>query len=102
MKNGYKLLWSDRALADLQNILTYLLENWTEKEVKIFARRLDKRLEAIRQNPKLFPAASQRKSIRRSVLTGHTVIYYETKEKVISIITLFDSRQDPKKLRLPR
>ena len=24
MKNGYKLLWSDRALADLQTIIDYL------------------------------------------------------------------------------
>ena len=34
MKSGYKLLWSDRALADLQNIISYLTENWTQKEIQ--------------------------------------------------------------------
>jgi len=100
MKSGFKLLWSDKALADLQNIINYLIENWTQREIKNFARRLDKRLDLIIVNPKLFPASTKRKSIRRSVLTKQTVIYYEVKGGVVNIITLFDSRQNPKKLRL--
>ena len=100
MKSGYKLFWSDRALADLQNIIEYLTEKWTQKEIQNFARRLDKRLELISINPRLFSKTTKRKNIRRSVLTKHTVIYYETMEKVVTIVTLFDSRQNPKKLRL--
>jgi plasmid stabilization system protein ParE len=100
MKSGYKLLWSDKALSDLQNIINYLTENWTQKEIKNFARRLDKRLDLIIINPKLFPASTVRKSMRRSVLTKQTVIYYEVKARAVNIIALFDSRQNPKKLRL--
>ena len=100
MKSGYKLLWSDRALADLQNIINYLTENWTPKEIQNFARRLDKRLDLITTNPGLFPKTAKRKNVRRSVLTKQTVIYYETKENIINIVTLFDPRQNPKKLRL--
>ena len=36
MKSGYKLLWSDRALTDLQNIINYLTESWIQKEIKEF------------------------------------------------------------------
>lgn len=100
MKNGYKLLWSERALSDLKNIVDYLLENWTEKELKNFARSLDKRLEIISFNPKIFPKTRKRREIRKSVLTKHTVIYYETSDKVITIVTLFDPRQNPNKLKL--
>jgi plasmid stabilization system protein ParE len=100
MKSGYKLLWSDRALEDLRNILDYLTENWTQKEIHNFVRRLDKRLELIAINPRLFPKTTKRKNVRRSVLTKQTVIYYSTKENVINIVTLFDPRQNPKKLRL--
>lgn len=99
MKGGYKLLWSDTALADLQNIINYLIENWTQKEIKNFAIRLDKRLDLIINNPKLFPKSSKRKSIRRSVLTRQAVIYYQVKGRVVTIVTLFESRQNPKKLR---
>jgi len=33
MKSGYKVLWSEQALTDLQNILDYLSENWTQREL---------------------------------------------------------------------
>jgi plasmid stabilization system protein ParE len=100
MKSGYKLLWSYRALADLQNIISHLTENWTSKEIQNFARRLDKRIDLITANPGLFPKTTKRKNVRRSVLTKQTVIYYETKENIINIVTLFDPRQNPKKLRI--
>jgi plasmid stabilization system protein ParE len=100
MKGGYKLLWSDRALADLQNIINYLTENWTPKETQNFARRLDKRLDIIATSPGLFPKTTKRKNVRRSVLTKQTVIYYETRENIINIVTFFDPRQNPKKLGL--
>jgi plasmid stabilization system protein ParE len=100
MQSGYKLLWSEKALADLQNIITYLSEKWTQKEIRSFVRKLDKRLELIAVNPKLFPKTAKRKNVRRSVLTKQTVIYYETTDNVVTIVTLFDPRQHPKKLRL--
>ncbi len=100
MKSGYKVLWSDRALSDLQNIINYLTENWSEKEIQNFARRLDKRLNLISINPALFPKTSKKRNVRRSVLSKHTVIYYELQDKTISIVTLFDPRQNPKKLKL--
>ena len=100
MKSGYKLFWSERALGDLRNIIDYLTENWTIKEVRTFAKKLDKRLEIITINPRLFPLTKKRKNVRRSVLTRQTVIYYETTENIVTVITLFDPRQDPSKIKL--
>jgi len=100
MRNGYKLFWSDRALEDLQKIIDYLTENWSQKEIKTFVQKLDKRLLLILMNPLLFPSTKRRKSVRRSVLTPQTVIYYQIKENSVSIVTLFDSRQSPRKLKL--
>jgi plasmid stabilization system protein ParE len=100
MRSGYKILWSDRAVIDLQNILNYLLNKWTEKEVRNFVKKLDNRLELIAVNPRLFPNTNKRKNVRRSVLIRQTVIYYETSNNAIKIVTLFDPRQNPKKLRV--
>jgi plasmid stabilization system protein ParE len=100
MRSGYRIQWSDRAIFDLQNIIDYLLYKWTKKEVRNFVRKLDKRLELISINPRIFPKTNKRKNVRRSVLTKHTVIYYETSTETIKIVTLFDPRQDPKKLNL--
>jgi len=99
MKSGYKIFWSEAALSDLQNIIDYLSENWTSKEIQNFAKRLDKRVDLIALNPKLFAKTSKRKNVPRSVLMKHTVIYYESNEAIVAILSLFDSRQNPKKLK---
>lgn len=98
MKNGYRLLWSEKATLDLQQIIDYLKESWTEKEIKSFVKRLDKRLNLILINPRLFPKTTKRRNIRRSVLTKHITIYYTAFGKSIKVVALFDSRQDPQKL----
>lgn len=100
MKNGFKLFWSDQALSDLQNIIKYLSENWSQKEIQNFAKRPDKRLNLIATNPELFPKTAKKKNVRRSVLTRQIVIYYTTNKTMISIVSLFDTRQSPKKLRV--
>ncbi|MBS1543218.1 MAG: type II toxin-antitoxin system RelE/ParE family toxin [Bacteroidetes bacterium] len=93
-------MWSDRALADLRNIIDYLTEHWNQREIRNFSRRLDKRIELITANPNLFPSTLKRKDVRKSVLTKYTVIYYKAHDNVVTIVTLFDPRQNPKKLGL--
>jgi len=74
MRSGYKLYWSERALKDLQNIIKYLSENWSHKEIQNFVRLLDRRLDLIVDNPRLFPRTRKRKNVMRSVLTKQTVL----------------------------
>lgn len=100
MKSGFKLMWSESALADLQNTIDYLTENWTERELRNFAQRLDRRISLIITSPNLFPATVKRKNLRRSVLTKHNVIYYKVDKNIITIVAFFDSRQNPKKLKV--
>jgi plasmid stabilization system protein ParE len=33
MTNGYKIFWTEFALSELEKTITYLEENWTEKEL---------------------------------------------------------------------
>lgn len=100
MKSGYNVFWSENALIDLKNIIEYLSENWTDKEIKNFAIKLEKRVSIIKQNPQLFPKTAKRKGIRRSVLTKQTVLYYISDNESITFLALFDSRKDPKKFKL--
>ena len=51
MKNGYKILWTKEANDNLDSILKYLEENWTEKEIRKFAQKLNTRINIIKQNP---------------------------------------------------
>jgi plasmid stabilization system protein ParE len=100
MKNGYKILWSKRAFEDLDGILNYLEENWTKKEVRKFVSKLHKRLILLSFFPKLYSESHQKKNVRKSVLTKQVVIYYSLNNNVVELIRLFDSRQQPSKLKL--
>ena len=40
MKNGYKILWTDNALNELEKTIEYLETNWTEKELRNLAINL--------------------------------------------------------------
>lgn len=99
MKNTYKLIWSDEALENLKKIIKYLESRWTEKEIKKFATLLDKRLEIIEKNPFLFAESEKLNGLRKSVLSKQTSIFYRIIKHDVRIITLFDNRQSPKKLR---
>ena len=41
MKNGYKILWTDNALKELEQTIEYLKENWTERELRNLAESLE-------------------------------------------------------------
>jgi plasmid stabilization system protein ParE len=100
MLSGYKIFWTNEALTNLDGILKYLEENWTQKEIVAFVRKLDKRLDLISINPKLFPRSEHKKKVRKSVLTKHTVIYYVFEDDEVKVLTLFDPRQNPEKLKI--
>ncbi len=98
MKSTFKIIWTSRALTDLKNIITYLEENWTVKEIQNFAHLLDLQLSRLIIHPFLFPESNKYKKIRKSVLTRQISIYYRVIKNEIQIISLFDNRQNPIKL----
>lgn|SRR5690606_27731233 len=100
MKSGYKILWTDHALTELQNTIEYLEKNWTEKELRNFAHELDHIMELISKNPYLFQTSKEKKDVRRAVILTYNSLYYRTKENVVEILSLFDTRQNPKKKKL--
>jgi hypothetical protein len=69
-----------------------------KKEIKKFARLLDKQLNLIEDNPFLFAESDNSNGLRKSVLSKQTTIYYWIVNYEIRIITLFDNRQNPDKL----
>ncbi|MBI2968167.1 MAG: type II toxin-antitoxin system RelE/ParE family toxin [Bacteroidetes bacterium] len=100
MKNGYKIVWSNEARDNLSQIIDYFEEKWTERELKKFFQRLEKIINLISQNPRLFMLTKKRKNVRRCVLSKQTSIYYKFDSERIFIITLFDNRQNPKSLKI--
>ena len=102
MNTGFSIFWTDESNNNYDDIINYLSIHWSVKEKIEFVRKLEKRIEAIKQFPLIFPKSVLYNNTHRSVLTEHITIYYSIEKKIIKIYSLFDVRQDPKKIKINR
>ena len=100
MANGYKILWTDFALNELEKTIEYLEENWTERELRNLAIEIEETLNLLSHNPNLFQKSDIKKEIRRVVVAKHNTLYYRINNNTIEIISFFSNRQSPKKRKL--
>ena len=99
MESGYRVIWTDHALIELEETFKYLESNFGERELKKLATELNKFLSLIVQNPSLFPK-SDIAGIHRAVLLKFNTIYYRQKGEFIQIVSFFSNRQNPSKAKL--
>jgi len=100
MKNGLKIRWTEEATKNLESIVAYLESNWTPKELKKFFRKLEKQLLILSLFPEAYPISLKKKQVHRCVFSKNLTIYYITADDSLIILSLFDTRQDPSKLRI--
>ncbi len=100
MKNGYKILWTDNALKELEQTIEYLKENWTERELRNLAESLEETITLISLNPLIFQSSKKKKDIRRAVILTLNSLYYRVSEDSVEILSFFGNRQNPKKRKL--
>jgi len=67
MKSGYEIIWSKRADRNLQKTFQYLVENWTEKELKSLSKEIERTILLIGKNPELFQK-TRVPNVRRAVV----------------------------------
>lgn len=95
---GRKIKLSKRTEYKLENLIEYLENEWSTKTKNSFIKKLDKVLDQIKINPNCYPQSQIQNGIHKCVITKQTTIYYRFDDKAIYVITIFDNRQDPKKL----
>ncbi len=99
MQNGYNIFWTDSALKELADTIEYLKENWTDKELKKLALKLDDTLSLLCRNPELFQI-SHKTGIRRAVVLQYNTMYYRINNNQVEILSFFSNRQNPEKRKL--
>ncbi|SFD05456.1 type II toxin-antitoxin system RelE/ParE family toxin [Algibacter pectinivorans] len=100
MESVYKVLWTDHAISELKDTITYLETHWTNKELVNFSNKLDHTIELISKTPEIFPNALSKIEIRRAVVDKHNTLYYRKNNNSIEIISLFANKQDPTKKKI--
>lgn len=93
------IIFSKNAEQSLANILEYLEFKWSTKVKEKFIKKLDQSVYLIQTNPDTFPKSQINKNQYRCVVTKQTTLYYRYNSKEIWILSLFDTRQDPTKIK---
>ncbi len=94
-----KVVLSPTARKKLDDLLDYLDENWPRKVKKDFINKLDITLKRICKYPESCPESKEIKRLRKCVVTSQNSLFYRIGENEIEVITFFDNRQDPSKLK---
>lgn len=100
MSAGYKVVWSSEAERNLASIIAYLESRWSQKEANDFLAKLRQQETIISRYPLSYPLIDKEKDYRRSVFTKQITIFYKFEGEYVKIYYLFDTRQDPDKLKL--
>ena len=97
---SYSVRWTSEALTTFQGRWQYLTIHWTEKEIKAFSERVKKYLETLSVSP-FIGKHGKFKNVYIGLIIKEVSLVYRIKPKVaeIELISFFDNRQDPKKIR---
>ncbi len=99
MVSEYKILWTNEAVNNLEEILEYLKKRWTQREIDSFKKRLSRQINIIQQRPRLFPKSEVNPRLRRAVLSSQTTIFYEVKKQNIYLAYLFNNKKDIRRIK---
>jgi plasmid stabilization system protein ParE len=100
MGNGYKILWTDHALSELESTYQYLEANFTERELSNLSKEIENVTYLISINPYLFQESEFKKGVRKAVVMKFNTMYYRIKLDTIEILSFFSNRQDPDNIKL--
>jgi plasmid stabilization system protein ParE len=98
---AYKVIWSPQAEITFENVITFLSENWTNKQIENLLARTNKLINLISKNPFLFKG-SEKQNIHEVLITKHNLLLYQINETELKVelLAFFDTRHHPKKKHL--
>jgi len=94
-----KIQWTIRAVESFDNIVNYIEKNWSANSAKTFVQKTDNLINQIAENPDMCQQI-EGKDIKRGVITSQTSVYYLVMNEAVRLITFWDNRRNPKKLKL--
>lgn len=95
-----KVVFSSKADSDFAVIIEYLKSEWSANQIRNFNNILDRKLEIIVNYPYSYPSVQNNKYVRKCVLLKQISLFYLIKSDKIFVLRLFDSRQNPSKLKV--
>ena len=94
-----ELSFSKKSITEIREISEYIEDKWSYKVKVEFLEKLQLNLDYIASNPENFQKAEY-EDLRKCVVTKQTTIFYKiASQNKIHIVSVFDTRQNPKKIK---
>ncbi|PUU71629.1 type II toxin-antitoxin system RelE/ParE family toxin [Flavobacterium sp. WLB] len=94
-----KVHFSKTAEKNLDAVLNFIEARWSKKSKEIYLVKFEKAISIISMNPEVFPKSSINKKYRKCVITKQSSLLYSFGSNEVRIHTVFDTRQDPNKIK---
>jgi plasmid stabilization system protein ParE len=96
-----EIFFSEIAKFKFHRLTNYLLENWSLQTKNNFVKKFDLKIEQIKQHPYSCIESFENNGLYKCVVSKQTTFYYRVlkNQQEIEIITIFDTRQNPNKLK---
>jgi len=91
--------FSRTAAKKLVILLKYLEEEWSVKVKHNFIIKLDNSLKQISNYPLSCEKSQLKQDLYHCLVSKQTTLYYKFDTKKIYVVTIFDNRMNPKKLK---
>lgn len=92
------IVWTDEAKAGLHEIVEYLENHWTEKELLAFFTRLEHCLEKIKDAPHRHKNSTRKSGTKEYQYSSQTTIFYSYDHETIHILKLWMNAKSPDRL----
>ena len=92
-----RIYWTKKSETRFQEIYTYILTEFGDKSSKKFKDKVFDFLELLERFPELGTLEVPDKNIHGFQISKQTRIFYRINKDHVSLLTFFDTRQDPKK-----
>lgn len=94
-----KILWTPQAEKGYDEIINYLAEKWTDREIRSFIQETRQFLELLSRNPRLLQPSLTQKNIYRGPINPLTIVNNRLRpqKRVIELLNIRGARQMPKK-----
>lgn len=104
MTKEFVFQWSENAIIELEQVYDYLLTNFGEVSAINLAFAIQKTLDNIQENPKLYQVVQAKNQsnqvLRKAIILRYNTLYFSVDEdnQIINILVFFSNRQNPNKL----
>jgi len=100
MRNGYKVLWTENALQELNEVYDYISTKWTKRELTKLSLEIERSIMLLEKDPFLFKIYKDRKDVRIIYILKLNSLVYRIKDNQVEILSFFSNRQNPNRIKL--